>query len=254
MSTNGDEYSLAEGAALEPAVLDVEAAGAAPLQLSRIPARRPAGRAEREALLARASPPRLKHAYRELRFALEASRVRSGVRTLGLASLDPGDGRSVIAANLAFSFTEGGRRKVVLVDASFERPSVARMLDAEAPAGLAEVMAGRIPLEAALFASGRPGLFALSAGNPAAAGLEPLDALDTFGAIADRLATVFDFVIVDTPALHERVDAAAFVSRLDGALFVVRARRTRAAPLEAGLARLGEGKVLGLVLNDVPKE
>ena len=44
-----------------------------------------------------------------------------------------------------------------------------------------------------VFAASRNGLFALSSGNTANTGLEPLDALDMFGAVVDRLATVFDF-------------------------------------------------------------
>ena len=233
--------------------LDIGEAEAAPLQLSRISARTPAGIPAPEPLLDVGAPSAVREAYRELRYSLESARLRSGVRTIGIVSLDAGDGRSVVAANLAMALTEGGRRRVALVDADFERPSVARMLDAEAPAGLAEVLAGRIPLEAAMFASARNGLFAISAGNVTNTGLEPLDAIDAFGAIVDRLATVFDYVVVDTPPLARRVDAAALATKLDGVMFVVRARKTRVEALELGIARLGEGKVLGLVLNDAGK-
>lgn len=252
MSVNGnmgEEFPIVGGVAIGPK-LDDEDAGAAPLQLSRIAPRTPMGVPAGEPLLDGGTPVPVKQAYRELRFSLENARAKQGVRTIGIVSLEEGDGRSLTAANLALALTEGGRRRVALVDACFENPSVAKLLDAEAPAGLAEVLAGRLPLEAAMFAAGRAGLFALSAGNAANAGLEPLDALDAFGAITDRLATVFDFVLVDTPALKGQVDAAALASKLDGVIVVVKARKTRATELEQILAKLGEGKVVGLVLND----
>lgn len=230
--------------------IGVDDAEASPLQLSRIAPRTPAGVTVKDPLLDRGAATKVKQAYRELRFALEAARESAGVRTIGVVSLNGGDGRSLVAANVALSLTQGGRRRVALVDACFEKPSVARMLDAEAPAGLAEVLAGRLPLEAALFAAGRQGLFALSAGNTGTTGLEPLDALDMFGAVVDRLATVFDFVLVDTPPLTESVDAAAFASKLDGVVLVIRARKTKASAVEQAIARFGVGKVVGLVLND----
>lgn len=254
MSTNGMDTGsgLVEGMPIEP-LGDVDTTESAPLQLSRIAQRTPAGVVPSDPLLDRGVTIKTKQAYRELRFALEAARAKAGVRTIGIVSVGNGEGRSVVAANIALAMTAGGRRRVALVDACFEKPSVARILDAEAPAGLAEVLSGRIPLEAALFAAGRQGVFALSAGNPASIGPEPLDALDAlemFGAVVDRLATVFDFVLVDTPALRDRVDAAAFASKLDGVVLVVRARKTKVAALEQAVSRFGEGKVIGLVLND----
>jgi succinoglycan biosynthesis transport protein ExoP len=248
MPANGmDTGAESESVALTAPNLDE--AEATPLQLSRIAPRTPAGVPALDPLLGAGTPAKVTQGYRELRFALETARSKAGVRTIGITSVGEGDGRSVVATNLALSLTEGGRRRVVLVDAAFERPAIARMLDAEAPAGLAEVLAGRMPLEAALFAAGRPGLFALPAGNPSTTGLEPLDALETFAAVVDRLATVFDFVIVDTPPLTERVDAAAFASKLDGVVMVVRAKKTTAPDLERAINRFGEGKILGLVLN-----
>ena len=251
MPSNGMDTGsgLTEGVSINTRS-DVDAAEATPLQLSKIAPRTPAGAVAIDPLLDQGVAPKMKQAYRELRFALEAARAKAGVRTIGIVSDGDGDGRSVVSANVALAMTAGGRRRVALVDACFDKPSVARMLDAEAPAGLAEVLAGRIPLEAALFASGREGVYALSAGSPASTGLEPLDALDMFGAVVDRLATVFDFVLVDTPALNGRIDAAAFASKLDAVVLVVRARKTKLASLEQAILRFGEGKVIGLVLND----
>lgn len=257
MSVNGMDAGNAPDDSPKPArhqgaglTIEANGADASPLQLSRIALRTPAGVTVKDPLLDRQAAANVKQAYRELRFALEAARRLAGVRTIGIVSLDHGDGRSLVAANVALSFTLGGRRRVALVDACFQRPSVARLLDAEAPAGLAEVLAGHVSLEAALFASEREGLFALSAGNAETIGLEPLDALDMFGAVVDRLATVFDFVLVDTPPLNSSVDGAAFASKLDGVVLVVRARKTTASAVEQAIARFGAAKIVGLVLND----
>lgn len=197
------------------------------------------------------TPGKFREAYREIRFGLEQLRDRQGVRTIGIVSVADGEGKSLTAANLALTLTEGGRRRVALIDANFDSPKIAKLLDADAPVGLAEVLAGKVPVEQAMFAAETKGLYAMSAGNLDAAGLDPLDVAETFGTLANRLATVFDYVIVDTPALSKQVDAAAVASRLDGVVMVVRAGKTTSKQVDQAVAKLGENRVLGLVLNRV---
>ncbi len=196
-----------------------------------------------------ATPSPFRNAYREIRYGIETLKDRQGLRTIGIVSVSDGDGKSLTATNLALTLTEGGKRRVALLDACFGSPSIATLLGAEAPVGLAEVLAGKISPERAMFASEQPGLFAMSAGNLETAGIDPLDAAETFSVLANRLATVFDYVIVDAQALEESVDGAALASKLDGVVLVVKAGKTKAAEVDAAIAKLGEGKVVGLVLN-----
>ena len=217
--------------------------------LGEVAKRVPAAGDARAPLVGPATPPAYKEPYRELRHAVEQMQEKMAVRTIAVCSPCDGDGKSVTAVNLAVTLSEGGARRVALVDADFRNPKVAELLDAEAPIGLAEVLAGKASLEKAMFAADPNGLYGLSAGDLEATGLDPLDVTERFATLMNRLATVFDFVVVDTPSLESHVDAAAYASRLDGALMVVRAGKTKASKLDEAIAKLGENRMLGLVLN-----
>src|SRR5579859_6041744 len=78
----------------------------------------PAGRTPDAPLLAGPGN-RFHEAFRSLRFALEQARERAGVRTVAVTSAGKGEGKSVVAVNLALALTEGGRRRVAVLDACF---------------------------------------------------------------------------------------------------------------------------------------
>jgi len=220
--------------------------------LAQVAPRIPANVVKGEPILdGRSVPPEFKESFRELRFAIEQARERNGVRTIGIVSLDDGDGKSLTAANIALALTEGGSRRVALLDSCFGKPRIAKLLAAEAPVGLAEVLSQKMSAERAMFAAGPDGLFAMAAGDAEGAGVDALDSAEQFGMLANRLATVFDYVIIDTPSLSKTVDAAAIANRLDGVILVVRARKTKASEIDRAIARLGESRILGLVLNQV---
>jgi non-specific protein-tyrosine kinase len=225
--------------------------GGPAFSLTKIAPRVPTAKVAPDPLLLGPAPRAFKEGYRELRYNLERMRERSGVRTVGVVSVADGDGKSLTATNLALTMTEGGRRRVALIDACFGKARIATLLGAEAPIGLAEVLAGKVPVEQAMFACEQPGLFAMASGSVHATGLDPLDVAETFATLCNRLATVFDYVIVDTPAMGDAVDAAAFASRLDGVVLVVKAGKTKASDIDQAIAKLGENRVLGLVLNKV---
>lgn len=236
----------------EPVLFEEEEKAASPFALTEIPPRVPLPAPKGVPLLdGRDVPARFRQAFRELKFVVEQAREKNGVRTIGICSVEGGDARSVAATNLAYALVEGGTKRVALLDASFGQPHVARLLAAEAESGLADVLAGRVPPEQAMFAAGPDGLFGMATGDAEAAGIDPIDATERFGTLANRLATVFDFVLVDTPPLGERIDAAAICSRLDAVILVVRAGRTTAGDVDRAIAKLGASRLLGLVLDGV---
>ena len=66
-------------------------------------------------------------------------------RTVLFLSPDAGDGKSTLAATLALVQREAGERVVVL-DANLRRPVQARLLNANGPYGLADVLAGTVAM------------------------------------------------------------------------------------------------------------
>ncbi len=212
----------------------------------------PAAPARLDPLLASALRPKSAEAeaYRGLRTQLYFSTQGRGHQVVQVTSPNPGDGKSTLAANLAVSIAQSGKR-VALVDCDFRKPRIHKMFDlSTSEVGLAGVIAGEVPLPAAVRPSGLPNLDLLPCGprptNPAELLTSP-----QFQEMLTELRQTYDFVIVDTPPLLAVSDPAVVAPRVDGVLLVFRmTKKVRPAAERAReqLAALG-ANVLGVVVN-----
>jgi Mrp family chromosome partitioning ATPase len=75
--------------------------------------------------------------YPRVGTALERQGLGSDIRVLAICSADPGDGRTMLVANLAHSLARQGR-EVVLVSSDLRRPTVEKLLGLGQGPGLAE--------------------------------------------------------------------------------------------------------------------
>jgi capsular polysaccharide biosynthesis protein len=82
--------------------------------------------------------------YRRVGTALERQGLGTDIQVLAVASADPGDGKTMLAANLAHSLARQGRA-VVLVSSDLRQPQVKRLLGLGQLPGLAEGPPGRSP-------------------------------------------------------------------------------------------------------------
>jgi polysaccharide biosynthesis transport protein len=199
------------------------------------------------------SPPA--EAYRILRTNLAFSAVDAPMRILLVTSPGPGEGKSLLAVNLAAVFAQAGRR-VLLVDANLRRPSVHRYLDLHNRWGVTDLI--RNP-ESDLsdflqehHGENRTDFDVLTSGMLPPNPLELL-ASARMGQILALALKRFDFLVLDAPALivpEARVLAAAS----EGVLLVGQVQRTRVDAMRAALEQLAEirARVPGLVLNKIP--
>jgi Mrp family chromosome partitioning ATPase len=67
--------------------------------------------------------------YRQLAATLHNAQAENGLRAVMIASAVGGEGKTMTAANLAWTFAESYRRRVLLVDADLRRPSLHRLFD-----------------------------------------------------------------------------------------------------------------------------
>jgi Mrp family chromosome partitioning ATPase len=65
---------------------------------------------------------------------------------------------------------------------------------------------------------------------------------------------MFDYIIIDAPPLGIFTDANVLMNRADGALVVVRSRKTRYALIDRLLDQIPAEKMLGVVLNRVDEQ
>lgn len=160
------------------------------------------------------------------------------------------DGKTTLAANLAVSIAQSGK-KVVLLDADFRKPRVHEIFGVSSSAvGLASVIAGSVSLKDAVLPTVIEGLSIMPCGprpeNPAELLTSP-----AFQHLLDTLRKDFDFVLIDTPPLLAVSDPSAVAPRVDGVLLVVRFSkyaRPNAHRAKEMLAAL-RANVLGVVVN-----
>jgi capsular exopolysaccharide synthesis family protein len=191
--------------------------------------------------------------YRRVRTNLHALISEGGIRSLVVSSATPGEGKTLIAANLGIAFAQSGHG-VVLVDADLRRSKLADVMGLTPVQGLTDVLAKDMPVERAL-ASWRPELplYLLAAGSPSQNPSELLDSL-RFAAVLDELSMRTDLIILDTPALLPATDAAVLARLTGGAVLVARAGSTRVDQLVSAVESLYsvDARVLGVVVNRLP--
>ena len=187
-----------------------------------------------------------------VRLRLRAAHRRDSGEVLAVVSAMPGEGKSVIAANLAHASAKAGAR-TLLIDGDLRHASLSAAYPG-AKAGLVDVLNGGIGVKAAVLQDPRSGLSILAGGARH----------DTVNALAEaddeRLSTIlqqcrqlFDLVIIDSPAILPVAESRRLLDCADRAVLVIEWRRTARDTVFEALNSVGPGadKIAGVVLNKV---
>ncbi len=188
-------------------------------------------------------------AFRTVRTSVLSSPGANGPVALVVASASPGEGKTMVASNLAMTLAQAHQR-VLLVDADMRRPRAHEIVGHQLEPGLANVLAGTASLADVLRPSAMPGLTVLSAGTRSAEAPELLGSA-AFDHLFGILKEHYPWVIVDCPPALTVTDASVVASRATGIVFVVGSGMTsaRAARLAVDELQRTGARVLGAVLN-----
>lgn len=193
----------------------------------------------------------ISEAYRAVRTGLNFGIRGEGHRVLQVTSPDPGDGKSTFTANLAVSLAQTGKR-VLLVDADFRRPRVAKIFGVDSSLGLSGAIQGTADLMDCVVASGAENLWLLPCG-PRPANPSELLGTQLFRELVDSMRKEFDYVLIDTPPVLAVTDPCVVAPRVDGVVLLIRITkdvRPHARRTVESLHELG-ANVLGVVVNGV---
>jgi capsular exopolysaccharide synthesis family protein len=202
-------------------------------------------------LLSDRVPAAYAEAFRAIRTNVLASSSTSGGRSLLVTSASPGDGKSVVAVNLALALGRSGRR-VLLIDADLRRPVVHELLDCKQRPGLSEVLRGTRKPSDAVVATYCPGVWLLPSGASVTSPSEQLGSR-RFSEFLEKLGESFDWIIIDSPPVMAVTDPAVIAKLASGVLFVVNAKQTRMRVAQAALDRIetAGGSFAGVVVNAI---
>lgn len=189
---------------------------------------------------------------REVLADARASGDDSARRVL-VCSPHPGEGKTYCATNLAIALAAERDIEVVLVDADFLNPTVARRLGIEDGHGLMDALADQnIRPETLVQRTDIDGLFVLPAGASSVRDAEYLTSRRT-AEVLDRLThgAPNRYLIFDTPPALAASPAAELAAHVGQALLVVRADETSRAALDDARQLLSACPDIKLLLNAV---
>ncbi len=188
-------------------------------------------------------------AFRRLRLAIFAGkRPRLKRHAFVITSPERGDGKTTVAANLARTVAQAGRR-VVLVDADLRRPALHAHFAQPSEPGLRDVLEGSRTADV-IRPTDVPNLFLMPAGSPSDRAGQLLEAADWPG-LLKKLRAEFDVVLVDGPPVLEVSDPLILAAPSDGVLLVLGSSDVPRDVLGQAQQQINAagGQVLGLVVN-----
>lgn len=191
--------------------------------------------------------------FRDLRSQLieNGAFTKGGKRALAVCSLDRGDGKTYMAANLAVVLSQLGGR-TLLIDADMRAPRLDELLGLpRTPSGLSGVLAGREEANVIRPVDALPSLFLLPIGVVPPNPLELIQGRN-FDLLLSEVLSKFDYVIVDTPASTYGADARVIASKCGSAFLVARKGISRSAELHKFAMQLTKNcdNFQGTVLNE----
>ncbi|HET9905376.1 MAG TPA: polysaccharide biosynthesis tyrosine autokinase [Anaerolineales bacterium] len=189
--------------------------------------------------------------FRALRTEIDLAEMGQRLKTILVTSPDIGDGKTSVAANLALSISQRGK-KVFLLDADLRKPKIHKIFNLPNEEGLADVVFARAVFDWRIGIKEFRQISVLTAGDTPPDPAELLSS-EKMGLFLSELEQVADTIIIDGPPLFVP-DAMILASKVDGVLLVVRPTHTRQSLAKAAMEhiKLVGAKVVGVVLNRIP--
>jgi len=189
-------------------------------------------------------------AFRELRIHVGFAFGAAGPITLTVTSPSAGEGKSLIASNLAVAFAEVGRR-TLLIDGDTRRGDAHRLLGLERTPGLIDYLKDRSG-DDIIQATDHANLDFIASGSRGLATPELL-ASPRMAYFFGTLKRTYEVIIMDSPPLASGGDPLILSALTGNVAVVIRTGSTEKGLTMAKLEQLSRlpMRVLGAILNDV---
>ena len=171
--------------------------------------------------------------------------------TILVTSAAPGEGKTMVAVNLAMAISQEIQRKAILVDADLRKPSI--HLDRSPGAkGLVNYLSDGTGLSEILIDSEMENLKIIMAG-PSSNKSSELIGSKKMGEFLKSLHESEDnsYVIIDSPPIISTTEPILLSKMVDGIVFVVMADRTPKQSVSRSIKSIDRQKIIGVVFNQI---
>ncbi|SER99245.1 CpsD/CapB family tyrosine-protein kinase [Salipaludibacillus aurantiacus] len=190
--------------------------------------------------------------FKRIKLNVEFASQENNCKTLAVTSPGKGEGKSMVVSQLAVSFAREGK-KVLLIDSAVNAPVIHHIFKMKNGKGLTNVLAGQVKLREVINQSSVDGLKIVTSGE-VTYNAEKLYQSKVMNKLLAEAANEFDYVLLDTPGVHEGTFTKILAGKCDGSILVVRSNKTEDhAALDAKKAlEIAKGNVIGVIMNAKP--
>ena len=188
--------------------------------------------------------------FRYLRTSIQYSRPDADLKAIVISSPEPGDGKSLVCANLAVAIAQTGRR-VILIDGDLRKPTAHKMFGISKENGLTDLLFDSAPMDLSKYAQSVDNLFVIPAGMQVPNPSEVLES-EAMRRRLQEAKTLADVVIIDSPPVLAVADTLILSRMADMIIVAVSAGKTHWRNLEQTVQTLRtvvDVELGGIVLN-----
>ena len=172
-------------------------------------------------------------------------------RVIMITSALPGEGKSIIASNLAIAIAKGDDQYVLLVECDLRKPSLHNLFKYPPSKGVSEIIQGKAEIGDCLIKTPIEKLTILPSAQEAPANPSELLESKKMSSLIKELRERYTdrFLIIDTSPIQATVDPKILSDQVDAIVMVTRYRYTRESDFKMAMESLPKDKVIGTVLN-----
>ena len=172
-------------------------------------------------------------------------------RTIMVTSAVAGEGKSLLAANLAASIAQGVNESVFLVDGDIRNPVLHNYFSQPQSPGLSEFLVGEAELKDIVRSTPIPKLKLVPAGGKKNNPIELISSERMGELVREIKATGQDcFLVLDSTPVMVTNEPRILAKIMDGVVLVVRHDMTPRQAVKESISSLGKEKILGVIFND----
>jgi protein-tyrosine kinase len=190
--------------------------------------------------------------FRRLRSYIIKPGTENSPKTILITSAMAGEGKSLIAINLAIAIATELHSYALIVDCDLRNPSLSRWFGFQEVKGLSDYLAGNALLQDLLVKTSVDKLSILPGGafqdNP----VELIGSNKMKSLVADLKARYADrYIILDSSPLLATTEPSVLNDMVDGILLVIKSGETPRESIQQALKLLDKKKIIGAVLNNM---